>query len=658
VSIIARRHKLKRLSSLRQIKRWVVHWIQSHSSLLVYHLFGQKTVREKINAQRKFLGQNSPRIRILQERDFTFLSGGSWQSDAEKILPNQFHFLGTQGLWNSRIDWQLDVLGEKRWALRYYKLLEPVFEQGPHDGKIPYELSRFQHLPTLAIAFQLTKDTRYLQAIVMQIRDWNSKNPYLYGVNWTCAMEVALRAANWILTVDLLGGLTDLPTEFADEFITSLFYHGYYIEHHIETYQDGITTNHTLSDYFGLLILGCALSPAPLALRWREIGWQNLQREMRVQVTDDGADYEGSIPYHRLAFEIFFYSYLIAQQAKLTVFPEYRDRLEKMAEFVLAYTRPDGLAPQIGDNDDGRVFIVDHYLDWDRRDHRYLLGLAAAVFERADFKCIAGDMPIEIPLFLGDTGSRRFESIESSNPEITSRAYPTAGYYLLRSERLWVWVNAHPCGTRGMGNHTHNDLASFELCVDGKPLIVDPGSYTYTRDPQARFEFRRTQAHNTLVIDDMEQNPMSVESVFGIAGLFIAPQILEFRDDSQETVLTILHKGYERLSPPVKHIRTFRLDKLSQMLHIHDKIESNGSHRLAWYFHLDAGVRGEIDSSRAILASDGVAAELVNASGMNWQLFPGWVSYAYNQKSSALVICAEGIAKGSISLEWKIVPHD
>ena len=58
----------------------------------------------------------------------------------------------------------------------------------------------------------------------------------------------------------------------------------------------------------------------------------------------------------------------------------------------------------------------------------------------------------------------------------------------------------------GFGNHKHNDLLGFEYHVAGVPVIVDPGSYVYTSDPDARNLFRSTRSHNTLSVDGQEQN--------------------------------------------------------------------------------------------------------------------------------------------------------
>ena len=53
----------------------------------------------------------------------------------------------------------------------------------------------------------------------------------------------------------------------------------------------------------------------------------------------------------------------------------YRERLDLMLSFVRDYTRPDGLAPQIGDSDDGRFLPLGDY-GADPRDHRHLFAQA------------------------------------------------------------------------------------------------------------------------------------------------------------------------------------------------------------------------------------------------------------------------------------------
>ena len=60
----------------------------------------------------------------------------------------------------------------------------------------------------------------------------------------------------------------------------------------------------------------------------------------------------------------------------------YRERLDLMLAFVGDYTRPDGLAPQVGDADDGRFLPLGDY-GADPRDHRHLFGQAGRSPEQA-----------------------------------------------------------------------------------------------------------------------------------------------------------------------------------------------------------------------------------------------------------------------------------
>ncbi len=98
---------------------------------------------------------------------------------------------------------------------------------------------------------------------------------------------------------------------------------------------------------------------------------------MEHQVRPDGCDHETSVPYHRLVCELF----VCGTQAVDALLPgaltdRYRERLDRMLAFVADYTRPDGLAPQIGDADDGRFLPLGDYGRADPRSHLHLFGQA------------------------------------------------------------------------------------------------------------------------------------------------------------------------------------------------------------------------------------------------------------------------------------------
>src|SRR4029077_17848454 len=78
---------------------------------------------------------------------------------------------------------------------------------------------------------------------------------------------------------------------------------------------------------------------------------------------------------------------LLCERTGLEVPPLVRERLQCMFDFMLAYTRPDGSFPQIGDKDDGRLAGID---DEPVGSHRRHLAVGGAMFDRPDLLAAAG----------------------------------------------------------------------------------------------------------------------------------------------------------------------------------------------------------------------------------------------------------------------------
>ena len=87
-----------------------------------------------------------------------------------------------------------------------------------------------------------------------------------------------------------------------------------------------------------------------------------------MQVLPDGADYESSVPYHRLVTELFLGAARLADHMRRAAAAAFSDRVERMVAFLAAVLRPDGLMPQIGDADDGRLHVLSEYGSWQPQD--------------------------------------------------------------------------------------------------------------------------------------------------------------------------------------------------------------------------------------------------------------------------------------------------
>src|SRR5256885_12072574 len=102
---------------------------------------------------------------------------------------------------------------------------------------------------------------------------------------------------------------------------------------------------------------------------------------MDGQGLSDGADYKSSIPSHRLVAELFLAAARLADHQGAPMSAAYRARVRDMVPFLAAVARPDGLMPQVGDADDGRIHIFEGYASTSPQDGRHLFGPGGAMFD-------------------------------------------------------------------------------------------------------------------------------------------------------------------------------------------------------------------------------------------------------------------------------------
>jgi len=491
---------------------------------------------------------------------------------AAATLERRFDLLGSGPARPLRpdggLDWHRDWRSGLGWPADAWHRDLPLVRGDGSDVRVAWELSRFQHLIVLGQARRLAAERaaapadgdlerRCGEAFRAQVTDWIAHNPRGVGIHWSCSMEVALRAMAWISGLALMRGAPGIDERFVLELARALWVHGRHIRRHLEIGPGGRTTNHFLCDALGLLALGCALPELDEADEWRTFGWRALQDQIEVQVHPDGVDFERSIPYHRLATEVFLQGALLARGTDLPAPGGYLRRLHGMLEFVAAYTRPDGTTPQWGDNDDGRVLPLAGHASAERRDHRELLALGGRLLDRPDLVAAAQGRDIEALWLLGPAPPPARVPAAGQ----ASRGFAHAGYYVLRDADLHSTVSCGRVGTAGLGNHSHNDLLALTLWAAGREWICDPGTGTYSANPALRNRLRSTAAHATLQLGDREQNDLGA----GVDGLFrlherARPAALTFESGPRGARIVAHHDGYSRPGDPWIHERSVRLD--------------------------------------------------------------------------------------------------
>ena len=518
---------------------------------------------------------------------------------ADQLMAHRFDLLGSGPVeLGPEIDWQRDFKSGRSWPLWHISRV-PISYPDSSDIKVPWELSRFQHLPLLAAAHQLSGDTRYLDEMGSQLTSWVATNPVEFGANWACTMDVAIRAVNWTAALSLCA--QDAAGQpWIDTVLGSLLLHGRFIRGHLE--YGPARGNHYLSDVVGLLAVAALFAESSEGIAWARWAARELGREMRHQVRRDGCDHEASTSYHRLVTELF----IIGHDAAAVLVPGELDPgvaegVDRMLGFVSGYTRPDGLAPQIGDADNGRLLPLGDFDSADQRAHLHLFWQADRTYHRSG----------------------------------ASAAYRDGGFYLLRAGSLYCAVRCGDVGIYGRGCHAHNDLLAFELCHAHTPLVIDPGSYLYTADPAERNRFRSTASHSTLQIDGAEQNELREDRLFAMEDRAHA-EVLKWEVTAEATILSGCHHGYEVLPHPATHVRTLKLSGNGRRLEITDEVISDAEHELTWTLPL-APCHVEVLDGVGVARFPDVTLE-VRTERARPSIEQGWVSPGYGVKLPAPVL--------------------
>jgi len=568
---------------------------------------------------------------------------------AERVRRHEFKLLGSGPFVSvdpdrprrddyTPIDWYLDPVRHLRFPRGIPHKEWKLYEMRPAnaDVKYPWELARCQHWPVLAQAFQLTGDERYALEIAHELDDFVEANPVGIGINFTCTMDVAIRAVNWAIALQMIRQSVSLDPSFWRRAYRALYDTGVFTRNNLEnTYE--VTSNHFLSNVVGLWFLGAVFSSLTAGREWLAFSRESLEREIVVQVLPDGADYESSVPYHRLVTELFLASLRLGDVRNAPLSESYRARVRDMVAFLAAVTRPDGLMPQIGDADDGRLHVFTGYGTTSPQDPRHLFGPAGAIFGEPAWTALGGEIGAWESVWWGFDISASAGAAE----RIESRLFPQAGLAVMHAgDAHYLLASNGIVGTKGFGNHKHNDLLSFEYHHSGVPLVVDPGSFVYTSDFDARNRFRSTACHNTVQLDGREQNDLNPEWIFRLFETSNAESVA-FADAPDFVEYTGRHHGYERFDFPVTHERTFRLSKPEGRLTILDRLVGSGDHEVRWHFHLAPGVKAQVAAPAVVrLAAGGRAWELLLPNGVVPKISPAEYSPSYGVTCPCLAIDA------------------
>ncbi len=373
----------------------------------------------------------------------------------ENILIDRFEFNQESHTTSAPIRWTENPSHDREWLILFHK---------------------FYYSVGLGMAYHETEAPRYAEKWVDLTSSWIDAVP----LDFLPSDVAGRRIQNWIFAHYYFVTLhqpTGIGSEFYVRFLESLHRQICYLREHLTP-----ARNHRTLELCAIFLAAVVFPEFDEAEDWLAFSTEELSSNIQTDFLPDGVHCELSTDYHHLVLKNYLWIRKLAQINQIDMPDSIDEGITKALEFSVYSHRPDGAIPSLSDG-----------------DSRNFLDLLEQGYE------LYGSEHLKYVSSQGKNGTP---------PENRSRGFAASGYYALRSgwgdqgssfqdERYLIF----DCGPLGAGNHGHLDLLSFEMAAYGKPLIVDPGRYTYDESGETNWRalFRGTSYHNTVLVDGKNQ---------------------------------------------------------------------------------------------------------------------------------------------------------
>lgn len=521
--------------------------------------------------------------------------------DADRIIGGHYRIFGREiQADGGKPDWHRDYFSGHRYSLQPY-LRYVINENTGADIIVPWELSRFLFVPTLVSAYRTTGDQKYARHFYDLIDNWVEQNPYLFGINWMCGLDIAIRAFNIALGFVYFDGVDPARQGGTARL---LWAHLRYLQER-DLYEPKQTVNnHQLVAallHYGLL----HLFDSEQAAQWRQDAQAIVVRELALQFNDDGGNYESALLYHQFVLEALYATIALVGDDAGPAGEVLQKTALEATRFSAAYIRSWQGVPQIGDSSDGRIVVHQGYFSSNPTEAKYLEDWSKLIFQKA---------------------SPFLESQEL--PEV--RIFKESGLATFRNQRYGAVFSAMPVNVRAAG-HNHLDKTSFVLRIGNTPVLVDAGTFCYTSDTATRQMFRSGRAHNVVLIDNEDQ------ASYDGPGAFSAPLFgdmgISLEQSDATTEVRLWHDGYRRMSGLGRLDRSIRCSPDSML--VSDRITGEGRALVEVIFNIHPDLTLSVEGNIVqVLSNNGIICSITVLAGWEVAIEQGGYSESYGARLS------------------------
>jgi hypothetical protein len=418
-------------------------------------------------------------------------------NDGARVLQGRCDLLGYRDLAIGHPPaWHVDPVHHRSAPTRFWADV-PYLDAAVGDHKIIWEINRHQHWLTLGRAYWLTGDARFRDGCIAQITDWIQKNLPLTGINWSSMLELAFRSLSWTWAIEFFAAAppaadADRETPWLVDLLVALDAQLTQIARNMSVYFSPNT--HLTGEALALYAVSLALPELRGSAARIELGRSVLLKEASRQILKDGGHAERSHHYHRYSTDFYLLALIVARAAADPAAVALEGALRAQADYLRIIVDDRGQLPLIGDDDGGQLFM------FGSRPADAAPTLNAAAMALDEPALAIGAPGPDTCWILGDARTPPPAPRTSPpGPHLLSES----GYFVHRQSRSQLIFDVGRHGFLNQG-HAHADALSIAATVDGDPVLVDPGTATYTMDRAMRDRFRSPRMHNTLTLDDVD----------------------------------------------------------------------------------------------------------------------------------------------------------